>query len=85
MSLFSEMGLTGMKPDVVSFIGVTSACANQTALKQGKEIHGLAVRKHVHAHLFVANSLLDFYNVDELTQLGHSLMEYYDIRLWNAR
>ncbi|GAV76980.1 PPR domain-containing protein/PPR_2 domain-containing protein/PPR_3 domain-containing protein [Cephalotus follicularis] len=61
LSLFSEMGHKHMKHDLVSFVGAISACANLAATKQGKEIHGVAVRKHFHFHLFVANSLLDFY------------------------
>ncbi|KAL3580199.1 hypothetical protein D5086_018034 [Populus alba] len=61
LSLFLEMGIKGIKLDVVSYMGVISACANLAALKQGKEVHGLAVRKHLHTHLFIANALLDFY------------------------
>jgi pentatricopeptide repeat protein len=61
LRLFLEMGIKGMKLDVVSYMGVISACANLAALKQGKEVHGLAVRKHLHTHLFIANALLDFY------------------------
>lgn len=59
--LFSEMRLVGMIYDIVSFVGVISACANLGASKQGKEIHGFLLRKLCHSHLFVANSLLDFY------------------------
>ncbi|KAK9904462.1 hypothetical protein M0R45_000686 [Rubus argutus] len=40
LSLFSEMKPVGMMHDIVSFVGVISACANLTAIKQGKEIHG---------------------------------------------
>ncbi|XP_021900943.1 pentatricopeptide repeat-containing protein DOT4, chloroplastic-like [Carica papaya] len=59
--LFSKMGLIGMKHDMITFVGVISACANLAAIKQGKEIHALSIRKYFHTHLFVANSLLDFY------------------------
>ncbi|KAG6570443.1 Pentatricopeptide repeat-containing protein DOT4, chloroplastic, partial [Cucurbita argyrosperma subsp. sororia] len=34
LNLFSEMRLLGKKPDVVSFMGVISACANLAAVKQ---------------------------------------------------
>ncbi|XP_022985649.1 pentatricopeptide repeat-containing protein At1g15510, chloroplastic-like isoform X2 [Cucurbita maxima] len=34
LNLFSEMRLLGKKPDVVSFMGVLSACANLAAVKQ---------------------------------------------------
>ncbi|KAL5831581.1 hypothetical protein ACOSQ3_016989 [Xanthoceras sorbifolium] len=62
LRLFLEMGFMGMEHDVVSFMGVISACTNLAAIKQGKEIHGFLVRKHLHTHLFIANSLLDFYS-----------------------
>ncbi|KAK7304876.1 hypothetical protein VNO77_42769 [Canavalia gladiata] len=61
LNLFSEMRHSGMRPDIVSFMGVISACANLASIKQGKEIHGLLVRKLFHTHLFAANSLLDLY------------------------
>ncbi|XWS52656.1 hypothetical protein CRYUN_Cryun11dG0089600 [Craigia yunnanensis] len=87
VSLFSEMGLIDMKHDVVSFMGVISACANQAALKQGKEIHGLAVRNHVHTHLFVANSLLDFYTkcgrIDTASKLFDQI-RHKDVASWNT-
>ena len=87
MSLFSEMGLIGMKHDVVSFMGVISACANQSALKQGQEIHGLAIRNHVHTHIFVANSLLDFYTkcgrIDTASKLFDQI-RHKDVASWNT-
>ncbi|KAJ4724497.1 Pentatricopeptide repeat-containing protein [Melia azedarach] len=73
LSLFVEMWLMGMKHDVVSFMGVISACANLAATKQGKEIHGVIVRKHFHTHLFVANSLLDFYSRCGRIDLAHKI------------
>ncbi|XP_021278910.1 pentatricopeptide repeat-containing protein At4g14170-like [Herrania umbratica] len=87
VSLFSEMGLIGIKRDVVSFVGVISASANQAAFKQGKEIHGLAVRKHAHTHLFVANSLLDFYvkcgRIDLASKVFDQI-QYKDVASWNT-
>ncbi|MBA0807143.1 hypothetical protein Gohar_022967 [Gossypium harknessii] len=87
VGLFSEMGLIGLKHDVVSFMGVVSACANQAAFKQGKEIHGLAVRKHFHTHLFVANSLLDFYTtcgeIDTARKLFDQI-QHKDVASWNT-
>ncbi|XVF69447.1 hypothetical protein PTKIN_Ptkin11bG0082600 [Pterospermum kingtungense] len=85
--LFSDMGLIGMKHDVVSFMGSISACANQSAIKEGKEIHGLAVRNHVHTHLFVANSLLDFYTkcgrIDTARKIFDQI-QHKDVASWNT-
>ncbi|XP_072996192.1 pentatricopeptide repeat-containing protein At1g18485-like [Typha latifolia] len=61
LHLFQEMRSIGIEYDVVSFMGALSACANLSALKQGKEIHCLLIKKMLNNHLFVANSLLDLY------------------------
>lgn len=58
---FLEMGFLGIKHNTVSYIGVLSACANISALKQGKEIHASAIRRSFDEDVLVANSLLDMY------------------------
>ncbi|KAL1292963.1 hypothetical protein HN51_053530 [Arachis hypogaea] len=87
LNLFSEMILSGMVPDIVSFMGAISACANLASIKQGKEIHGLLVRQHFHTHLFVANSLLDLYTkcgrIDLASKVFDSI-EYKDTVSWNT-
>ncbi|KAL4027475.1 hypothetical protein IC575_010641 [Cucumis melo] len=87
LNLFSEMRLLGKKPDVVSFVGVISACANLAALKQGKEIHGVALRNHLYSHLFVSNSLLDFYTkcgrIDIACRVFNQIL-FKDVASWNT-
>ncbi|XP_047155162.1 putative pentatricopeptide repeat-containing protein At1g69350, mitochondrial [Vigna umbellata] len=87
LSLFSEMILLGMAPDIVSFMGVISACANLASVRQGKEIHGLLVRKLFHSHLFAANSLLDLYTrcgrIDLATKVFDTI-ENKDVASWNT-
>lgn len=61
ISLFSEMEMVGLKHDTVSYTGVLSACATNSAFKEGKQVHALAIRNLFQEHLFVANSLLDMY------------------------
>ncbi|PIA53853.1 hypothetical protein AQUCO_00900442v1, partial [Aquilegia coerulea] len=87
VKLFPEMRKIGLKHDTVSFIGVLSACANLTAIKQGKEIHGLLMRKLLHSHLFIANSLLDLYT--KCGQLGLARRVFdqtsnKDVASWNT-
>ncbi|KAL6277178.1 hypothetical protein ACE6H2_020779 [Prunus campanulata] len=87
LNLFSEMKLVGMIHDIVSFVGVISACANVTAIKQGKEIHGSLVRKLFHTHLFVANSLLDFYTKCGRIDLAAKVFDRIpskDVASWNT-
>ena len=86
LNLFSEMRLSGMVPDIVSFMGAISACANLASIKQGKEIHGLLVRKHFHTHLFAANSLLDLYTKCGRMDLASKVFDYIqdkDVASWN--
>ncbi|XP_050388154.1 pentatricopeptide repeat-containing protein At1g18485 isoform X2 [Argentina anserina] len=87
LSLFSDMKLVGMMHDIVSFVGVISACANLTAIKQGKEIHGSVIRKHFDSHLFVANSLLDFYTKSGRIDLATKVFDRIsnkDVASWNT-
>ncbi|XP_015061392.1 pentatricopeptide repeat-containing protein At4g14170-like [Solanum pennellii] len=85
--LFSEMVPTGMKHDTVSFVGVLSACATISAIKQGKEIHAFAVRRLFHEHLFVSNSFLDLYTKCgriDLSQKVFDRIENRDVASWNT-
>ncbi|KAM3289094.1 hypothetical protein P3S67_017381 [Capsicum chacoense] len=87
LELFSEMVLNGMKHDTVSFVGVLSACATISAIKQGKEIHAFAVRRMFHEHLFVANSLLDLYTKCGWIDLSRNVfdrIENRDVASWNT-
>ncbi|KAL9248315.1 hypothetical protein vseg_021652 [Gypsophila vaccaria] len=61
LDLFKEMAVKGLEQDTVCFVGAIAACANSMALKSGKEIHGFVMRRLLHTHLFVSNSLLDLY------------------------
>lgn len=85
--LFKEMWARGMKHDVVSFVGVISACANLSAIKQGKEIHGLLIRRFFHNHLFVANSLLDLYMKCGQIEVARTIFDRIpdrDVTSWNT-
>ncbi|XP_071722987.1 pentatricopeptide repeat-containing protein At1g18485-like [Rutidosis leptorrhynchoides] len=87
LKLFSDMGAIGMKRDVVSFMGALSACSNQSATKQGREIHGVAIRKHLNSHLFVSNSLLDFYTKSGRIDLANKIFDRIpnkDVASWNT-
>lgn len=85
--LFSEMVSTGMKHDTVSFVGVLSACATISAIKQGKEIHAFAVRRMFHEHLFVSNSFLDMYTKCGRIDLSQKVFDRIgnrDVASWNT-
>ncbi|PON74123.1 Tetratricopeptide-like helical domain containing protein [Parasponia andersonii] len=87
LRLFSEMKLAGMAHDTVSFVGVISACEKLGAIRHGKEVHGSLVRNLVHTHLFVSNSLLDFYTNCGRIDLARKVFEQIpdkDVTSWNT-
>ncbi|RWW56987.1 hypothetical protein BHE74_00036261 [Ensete ventricosum] len=87
LDLFLDMRSLGIEYDVISFVGALSACGNLSALKQGKEIHCLSMRKLFDTHLFVANSLIDLYTKCGRVDLGKKIFDRIsnkDVASWNA-
>ncbi|XP_051142986.1 pentatricopeptide repeat-containing protein At4g14170-like [Andrographis paniculata] len=87
ITLFTEMAALGLNLDAVSYMGALSACANINAVKEGRQIHAYALRRLFHKHLFVANSLLDFYakcgRVDVATKVFAQIQNK-DTASWNT-
>lgn len=87
LHLFRQMRSAGIVYDAVSFMGCLSACANLSAFKQGKEIHGVLVRRLLNAHPFLANSLLDLYTkggmLDTASKIFNRITEK-DVASWNT-
>ncbi|KAL8549729.1 hypothetical protein ACS0TY_008538 [Phlomoides rotata] len=87
ITLFKEMEMLGLNHDTVSYMGVLSACANSSAIKEGKEIHAFATRRLFHEHLFIANSLLDMYTKCGRIDIGRMLFDRIpdkDAASWNT-
>lgn len=87
LHLFLEMRVVSLRYDIVSFKGVLTACANLSALKQGKEIHCLSIRKLFNTHIFVSNSLLDFYTKCGKINIARKIFDRIpnkDVASWNA-
>ncbi|KAG0452463.1 hypothetical protein HPP92_025127 [Vanilla planifolia] len=85
--LFQEMRVMGLEHDTVSFMGALSACANIPALKHGKEVHCLLVRKLLHFKFLVSNSILDMYNRCGRIDLGRKVFDEIaskDVASWNS-
>ncbi|TVU51780.1 hypothetical protein EJB05_03224, partial [Eragrostis curvula] len=87
LSLFGQMRSAGIEYDAVSFMGCLSACANLSAFKQGKEIHGVLVRRLLNNHLFLANSLLDLYTKGGMLDTASKIFDRInrkDVASWNT-
>eukprot|EP01018_Ginkgo_biloba_P036923 Gb_03481 [translate_table: standard] len=61
LTLFAEMQRTDIQPDPFTFASVLPACANLTALRLGKLVHGSVIRSGFQSHVFVGNALVDMY------------------------
>lgn len=61
INTFSKMQHFGVVPNCVSLMSVLPACANAGALRHGKQIHGLSIRRGFHKETSLQNSLLDMY------------------------
>ncbi|KAK8456871.1 hypothetical protein SEVIR_3G087000v4 [Setaria viridis] len=87
LHLFEQMRSAGVEYDAVSFMGCLSACANLSAFKQGKEIHGVLVRRLLSTHPFLANSLLDLYTkggmLDTASKIFNRITQK-DVASWNT-
>ncbi|CAD6333069.1 unnamed protein product [Miscanthus lutarioriparius] len=86
LHLFQQMRSAGIEYDAVSFMGCLSAWANLSAFKQGKEIHGVLVRRLLNAHPFLANSLLYLYTkggmLDTASKIFNRITRK-DVASWN--
>ncbi|GKU86499.1 hypothetical protein SLEP1_g1015 [Rubroshorea leprosula] len=62
LQLFHLMNKTNVQLDSVALVTVLSAAASLSALKKGKEIHGIVVRKGFNVEGSLATSLVDMYS-----------------------
>ncbi|RZC48721.1 hypothetical protein C5167_017150 [Papaver somniferum] len=77
----------GVKPDVVTIATVLPVCAELKALKQGKEIHGYAVKNRLVPNVSIVTSLMVMYS--RCGHIGYSCklfdgMERKNVISWTA-
>eukprot|EP01018_Ginkgo_biloba_P009062 Gb_21535 [translate_table: standard] len=61
LTLLREMQLHDIPPDMVILISVLPACAELSALPQGKQVHGYIIRNGFESDVRVCNCLVDMY------------------------
>ncbi|KAF8653736.1 hypothetical protein HU200_061849 [Digitaria exilis] len=85
--LLQEMVLDGIRPDVFAVTSALHAFAGDESLKQGKSVHGYAIRNGMEKLLPVANALMEMYvrcgNMEE-AQLIFDRATNKDIISWNT-
>eukprot|EP01018_Ginkgo_biloba_P038372 Gb_05116 [translate_table: standard] len=86
LTCFKEMQLQGVKPNSFTVMSVILACAQLSALQQGKSIHGYTIRNGIESDI-VRTALMDMYakcgSIDTASQLFDKLSER-DIVAWSA-
>eukprot|EP01018_Ginkgo_biloba_P018799 Gb_11545 [translate_table: standard] len=85
--LLNKMQLQDIKPDFVTMVSVLPACAQLSALQQGKRIHGYIIRNGFDLNIAVGNALVDMYakcgNMD-IARKWFDKMPEKDVVSWSA-
>eukprot|EP01018_Ginkgo_biloba_P026788 Gb_37509 [translate_table: standard] len=87
LTLFNEMQLAGMQPNLVTIPTVLSACASLADLQQGKWIHNFIIRSGFESNVFVRTALIDMYTKCGSIQFARELFDRTlnrNVVLWNA-
>eukprot|EP01018_Ginkgo_biloba_P030291 Gb_23126 [translate_table: standard] len=87
LTLFQQMQLESVKPDLTTMVSVLPACAHLAALQQGKLNHAYILRKGFESDISVMNALIDVYakcgNIDLARHLFDK-MTTRDVISWNV-
>lgn len=85
--LFEKMQQRGPTPDKATFISVLSACAIQTALSDGKQVHLCITYCGLELDMVVATALVNMYakcNSMDDAKRTFKKMDKHDVIAWNA-
>eukprot|EP00250_Pteridium_aquilinum_P002322 c12519_g1_i1 orf=444-3011(-) len=87
LDYFYEMLRNGIKPDMVTFVSVVSACASLQCLDEGKNIHGMIREFRLDTEVVVGNALITMYGrcmAIEESRAFFDGMQHRDLASWNA-
>eukprot|EP01018_Ginkgo_biloba_P003034 Gb_26694 [translate_table: standard] len=87
LKLFSEMHLSGMKPNQFTLWSLLRACASLGTLDEGKRIHSLIIKSGVESDVFVGSALVDTYtkcrSVEDARHM-FDIMPRENVLSWNS-
>ncbi|XP_008787073.2 putative pentatricopeptide repeat-containing protein At5g52630 [Phoenix dactylifera] len=87
VGLFSEMAMSGIRPNEFGFSCVLNACTGSQDLRHGREVHGYLTRLGYDSDPFTANALVDMYaklgNIEAAATVFKGIARP-DIVSWNA-
>lgn len=86
--LLREMQLTeSVQPDTATVVTIISLCSDLVLLREGRSVHGYAIRRFLGYDLLVMKSLMDFYskcNKVENAELLFESIPVKDLVSWNT-
>eukprot|EP01018_Ginkgo_biloba_P034182 Gb_33062 [translate_table: standard] len=87
LTLFHQMHLENAKPNWVTMVSVLPACADLSALQQGKDLHGYIIKNGFESNVDVRIALIDMYN--KCGDMGNAGLlfdktNHRDAILWNV-
>ncbi|XVF43071.1 hypothetical protein PTKIN_Ptkin02bG0011400 [Pterospermum kingtungense] len=86
---FEKMQSAGVEPSLKCITSLLPACSVLSALKQGKEIHGLATRRGISNEEFMATALIDMYMKCGYSSCARKIFDQFKLKpddpaFWNA-
>ena len=86
---FREMQSSGVAPCLKTLTSLLSACADSSALRHGKGLHGYAIRGDVNRDDFLATALVDMYMKCGHASWARGVFDQFDTKpddpaFWNA-
>ncbi|TYH33815.1 hypothetical protein ES332_D13G085200v1 [Gossypium tomentosum] len=86
---FEKMQSAGVELSLKCITGLLPACSILCALKQGKEIHGLAIRSGISNEEFMATALIDMYMNCGYSSCARKIFDQFESKpddpaFWNA-
>ncbi|XP_010249203.1 PREDICTED: pentatricopeptide repeat-containing protein At2g29760, chloroplastic-like [Nelumbo nucifera] len=87
LSAFSDLVISGLRPDNFSIVGALSACGRIGDLSHGKMVHGMIYRHELSFEPIVGNALIDMYSRNgeiKVAELIFKEMEVKDIASWTS-
>lgn len=87
ITLYRKMISTGLCPNDVMIVDITSACGEATAFKEGLQFHAVAMKKGFDCYDFIQATIIHFYAACEeirLAWLQFKLGSKHHLANWNA-
>ncbi|XP_068652245.1 pentatricopeptide repeat-containing protein At3g12770-like [Aristolochia californica] len=87
LNLFLLLEVTGLRPDVITLVGVLSACTNLGSIQQGRYVHDYIISKGIEVNLVLGTALINMYARCGSVEMAREIFEGMiakDLVTWGA-